>query len=204
MKRNKPLLIGITGGIGSGKSTVARVFSILGIPIYFADERAKWLMENNANLVKEIKNAFGTESYLPDGRLNRKFLSAEVFGHPEKTKTINSLVHPAIKKDFEAWTNSQHTPYILKEAALLFETGSHKELDKIITVTSPIKVRINRVLMRDPHRSEEQLHAIIDQQMPDEEKTSKSDYVIKNVDNKLLIPQVLQLHEKLLKLAKEN
>lgn len=204
MKINKPLLIGITGGIGSGKSTVARVFSILGIPIYFADDRAKWLMENNANLVKEIKNAFGTESYLPDGRLNRKFLSEEVFGHPEKTKTINKLVHPAVKKDFETWTNSQQAPYVLKEAALLFETGSSVELEKIITVTSPIKVRINRVLMRDPHRSEAQLNSIIDQQMPNEEKSSKSDFLIKNVDNKLLIPQVLQLHEKLLKLAIEN
>lgn len=204
MKRNKSLLIGITGGIGSGKSTVARVFSILGIPIYFADDRAKWLMENNANLIKEVKNAFGSESYFADGRLNRKFLSAEVFSHPEKTKTINSLVHPAVKEDFETWANCQHSPYVLKEAALLFETGSHKELDKIITVTSPIKVRINRVLMRDSHRSEGQLNSIIDQQMPDEEKTSKSDFVIKNVDTKLLIPQVLQLHEKLLKLATEN
>jgi dephospho-CoA kinase len=204
MKRNKPLLIGITGGIGSGKSTVARVFSILGIPIYFADDRAKWLMEKNTNLIKEIKNAFGAESYLSDGKLNREFLSAEVFGHPEKTKTINKLVHPTVKKDFETWAGSHQVPYVLKEAALLFETGSYVELDKIITVTSPIKVRINRVLMRDPHRSEEQLHSIINQQMPDEEKSSKSDFVIKNVDNKLLIPQTLQLHEKLLKLATEN
>lgn len=204
MKRNKPLLIGITGGIGSGKSTVARVFSILGIPIYYADDRAKWLMENNSNLIEEIKSAFGNESYFEDGKLNRKFLSTEVFGSPEKTKIINNLVHPAVKEDFEEWSSLQNTPYVLKEAALLFETGAYKELDKIITVTSPIKVRINRVLMRDSHRSEEQLNSIIDQQMPDEEKTAKSDFVVKNLENKLLIPQVLQLHEKLLKLATEN
>ncbi|AFL83186.1 dephospho-CoA kinase [Belliella baltica DSM 15883] len=201
MTKNKPILIGITGGIGSGKSTVARIFSILGIPIYYADDRAKWLMENNENLIAGIKAAFGEESFFENGKLNRKFLSTEVFGSPEKTKIINNLVHPAVKKDFEAWSSSQNAPYVLKEAALLFETGSYKELDKIITVTSPIKVRINRVLMRDPHRSEEQIHAIIDQQMPDEEKTSNSDFIIKNTDNKLLIPQVLKLHESLLKLV---
>lgn len=201
MTRSKPLIIGITGGIGSGKSTVARIFSILGIPIYFADDRAKWLMENNTSLISEIKTAFGNESYFGDGKLNRKFLSSEVFGHPEKTKIINKLVHPTVKEDFEEWANSQTSPYVLKEAALLFETGSYKDLDKIITVTSPLTVRINRVLMRDSHRSEEQLNAIIDQQMPDEEKSEKSDFVIKNVENKLLIPQVLQLHEKLLKLS---
>ena len=185
MNRSKPLLIGITGGIGSGKSTVAKIFSILKIPIYFADDRAKWLMENNSNLIEEIKSAFGNESYFEDGKLNRKFLSTEVFGSPEKTKIINNLVHPAVKEDFEEWSSLQNTPYVLKEAALLFETGSYKELDKIITVTSPIKVRINRVLMRDSHRSEEQLNSIIDQQMPDEEKTAKSDFVVKNLENKL-------------------
>ena len=204
MNRSKPLLIGITGGIGSGKSTVAKIFSILRIPIYFADDRAKWLMENNPSLIVEIKNTFGNESYLEDGKLNRKFVSKKVFGYPEKTIVIYNLVHPVVKKDFEEWSSLQNSSYVLKEAALLFETGSYKELDKIITVTSPLKVRINRVLMRDPHRSEEQLNSIIDQQMPDEEKVAKSDFVIKNVENKLLIPQVLELHEKLLKLATKS
>lgn len=204
MNRSKPLLIGITGGIGSGKSTVAKIFSILKIPIYFADDRAKWLMENNPSLIAEIKNTFGNGSYLEDGKLNRKFISKEVFGYIEKTKFINNLVHPVVKKDFEEWSSLQNSSYVLKEAALLFETGSYKELDKIITVTSPLKVRINRVLMRDPHRSEEQLNSIIDQQMPDEEKVAKSDFVIKNAENKLLIPQVLELHEKLLSLATKS
>lgn len=204
MTKKKPYLIGITGGIGAGKTTVAKLFSILGVPLYLADDRAKWLMENNISLIESIKNTFGIDSYFSDGKLNRKFLSSEIFGQIDKTTIINNLVHPAVKKDFEDWTSSQHSLYVLKEAALLFETGSYTQLDKIITVTSPVKVRINRVLLRDPHRSEEQLNLIIDQQISDEEKISKSNFVIKNTDNKLLIPQVLQLHAKLLKLAIES
>ena len=200
---SQPYLIGITGGIGSGKTTVARIFSILGISIYFADNRAKWLMSNDPALKDQIQNAFGNNSYNEDGSLNREFIASNVFGNKENTKTINSLVHPAVKLDFEQWAKSQESPYVLKEAALLFETGSYKDLDKIITVSSPLRVRVNRVLLRDPHRNEEQLNAIIDQQMPEEEKIKLSDYVIKNIDNKLLIPQVLKIHDKLLLLGKK-
>ncbi|MFD2034935.1 dephospho-CoA kinase [Belliella marina] len=199
-----PLLIGITGGIGSGKSTVAKIFSILGIPIYAADDRAKWLMANNPELKGKIQQAFGKESYTEDGNLNRGFLASTVFGDEEKTKIINNLVHPAVKADFENWASSQNSPYVLKEAALLFETGSYKELDKIITVSSPLRIRINRVLLRDPHRNEAQLNAIIDQQMSDEEKIQGSDFVVKNIDTKLLIPQVLQIHQKLIALANQG
>lgn len=204
MTRSKPILVGITGGIGSGKSTVAKIFSILGIPVYFADDRAKWLMETNHELINQIISAFGRQSYLESGKLNRAYLSKEVFGNVANTQTINSFVHPAVKSDFEAWSAIQESPYVLKEAALLFETGSYKELYKTITVTSPLRVRINRVLLRDPQRSEEQLNAIIDQQMPDEEKISKSDFIIKNIDNKLLIPQVLQIHQKIINSISRN
>ncbi|MCH7413311.1 dephospho-CoA kinase [Belliella sp. R4-6] len=200
---SKPFLIGITGGIGSGKTTVAKIFSILGIPIYYADDRAKWLMSKDTALKNQIQNAFGINSYNEDGSLNREFIASNVFGNKENTKTINSLVHPAVKSDFELWAKSQESPYVLKEAALLFETGSYKDLDKIITVSSPLRVRVNRVLLRDPHRNEEQLNTIIDQQMPEEEKIHLSDYVIKNIDNKLLIPQVLKIHDKLLLLGKK-
>ena len=197
MTKTKPYLVGVTGGIGSGKSTVCQVFSILGIPIYSADDRAKWLMANDAKLKAEISTEFGEKSYLEDGTLNRAFLAEEVFSNPDKVKKINAIVHPAVGEDFKNWTNSQTAPYLIKEAALLFESGSAKELDCIINVSSPLKVRIARVLLRDPHRSEDQVNHIIDQQMPDEQKNELADYVIKNNDSKLIIPQVLEIHHKL-------
>jgi dephospho-CoA kinase len=201
MSDKKPLWVGITGGIGSGKSTVCRIFQLLGVPVYPSDDRAKWLMAHDPELKHEISIAFGSESYLPDGIVNRAFLAEQVFSDPEKVKKINSLVHPAVGKDFRQWAANQQGPYLLKEAALLFETGAAKELDKVINVSSPLKVRVSRILMRDPHRDEAQVNQIIDQQMPDEEKNELADFVIKNSDNKLLIPQVLAIHEKLKALA---
>jgi len=197
MISHKPKLVGITGGIGSGKSTVAKFFSILGIPVYYADDRAKWLMANDQELKNKIRAAFGQESYLEDGSLNRTFLASQVFSDEEKVKSINALVHPAVKMDFETWVNQQKSPYILKEAALLFETGSFRDLDKTINVSAPLKIRITRIMLRDPHRTLAQIHDIIDKQLPDEEKNNLSDYVIKNSDNKLLIPQVLKIHQEL-------
>lgn len=195
MSNSHPVLIGLTGGIGSGKSTVAKIFQILGIPCYFADDRAKWLMANDPELVQEIKSNFGSESYLGDGTINRTFLSNTIFSDPEKVKKINSLVHPAVGKDFLNWAGQQKSAYVLKEAALIFETESFRELDFVINVSSPLKERIARVLMRDSHRTEEQVNQIIDQQLPDEVKNQMADFIIKNVDNKLLIPQVLRIHE---------
>ncbi|WP_215225177.1 dephospho-CoA kinase [Echinicola shivajiensis] len=198
MNKPKPLLVGITGGIGAGKSTSAKIFNILGIPVYSADDRAKWLMANDKNLIAAISKSFGESSYNADGSLNKAFLANEVFSDQEKTKTINGLVHPVVKNDFENWASKQSSPYVLKEAALLFESGSYKDLDKIINVSAPIKVRILRVLTRDPQRSEEQINAIIDRQLPDEQKNKLSDFTIKNVDNKMLIPQVLKIHQSLI------
>lgn len=198
MSNNKPLLIGITGGIGSGKTTVAKIFSVLGIPVYYADDRAKWLMRNDTALKDQIKNRFGPEAYFPDGALNTEFLAKTVFADPEKVAQINALVHPAVGKDFALWASSQNSRYVLKEAALIFESGSNTSLDYVINVSSPIKIRIARVLMRDPHRSQEQLNQIIDQQLPDEQKNELSDFVIKNSETKLLIPQVLKIHQTLI------
>ncbi len=197
MNNPKPFLVGVTGGIGSGKSTVCRLFSILGIPVYSADDRAKWLMANDSNLKKAISAEFGAKSFLEDGSLNRAFLAEEVFSDPEKVKKINSLVHPAVGEDFKNWANYQTAAYLIKEAALLFESGSAKELDFVINVSSPLKIRVARVLIRDPHRSEDQVNHIIDQQMPDEQKNELADFVIKNNDSKLIIPQVLEIHQKL-------
>ncbi|MEB2784573.1 dephospho-CoA kinase [Algoriphagus persicinus] len=198
MSKHNPSLVGITGGIGSGKTTVAKIFSILGIPIYAADDRAKWLMANDDVLKTQIKEFFGDESYLADGNLNRSFLANTVFSDPKKVKTINTLVHPAVGKDFSDWSSQQTSPYVLKEAALIFETGGNKTLDFVINVSSPLKVRVARTLMRDPFRSEEQVNQIIDQQLPDEQKNELADFVIKNTDNKLLIPQVLHIHQQLI------
>jgi len=197
MSSSRPLWIGITGGIGSGKSTVCRIFQLLGIPVYASDDRAKWLMANDTALKSGICSAFGDESYLPDGAVNRAYLAEKVFSDPEKVKQINALVHPAVGKDFKTWAENQNSPYLLKEAALLFETGANKELDKVINVSSPLKIRVARTLMRDPHRDEAQINHIINQQIPDEEKNEKADFVIKNSENKLLIPQVLEIHRKL-------
>ncbi|NVJ86707.1 MAG: dephospho-CoA kinase [Algoriphagus sp.] len=199
-----PRLIGLTGGIGSGKSTVARLFEILGIPVYYTDDRAKWLMNTNENLKNAIIEAFGVESYREDGSLNREYLAQTVFVDPEKVKKINSLVHPAVAEDFENWATSQTAPYVLKEAALIFEAGGEEKLDKVINVSSPLRIRMARVLMRDPHRTETQVNHIINQQLPDETKNEKADFVIKNRDNLLLIPQVLSIHKELLKEIKDN
>jgi len=198
MKTDRPRLIGLTGGIGSGKTTVSKIFAILGIPVYYADDRAKWLMVNNADLVADIRKNFGNDSFFEDGSLNRVYLGEKVFKDSVQTQLINSLVHPAVKLDFEEWAYRQDSAYVIKEAALLFETGSYKQLYKTINVSSPIKIRIARILIRDSHRTESQLNEIIDKQWPDEEKNKLADFVIKNVENKLLIPQVLDIHSQII------
>lgn len=198
MNNSRPIWVGITGGIGSGKSIVCQFFKILGIPVYSADDRAKWLMSNDPHVKSELVNEFGKETYLKDGTLDRAFLAQKVFSDSEKVKKINSIVHPAVGKDFKFWAQKQHAPYLLKEAALLFETGTNEELDKVINVSSPLKIRMARVLMRDTHRNEDQVNQIINQQLPDEKKNELADFVIKNSENKLLIPQILEIHKKLL------
>jgi dephospho-CoA kinase len=204
MSKSRPLLVGITGGIGSGKSTVCKLFSLLGVPVYTADDRAKWLMNHDSPLKEKILAAFGSESYLSNGELNRAYLAASVFSNPEKVAALNALVHPAVRKDFMDWVSQQTATYLIKEAALLFETGAAKELDCVINVSSPLRVRMARVLLRDPHRTEEQVNQIIDQQLPDEEKNERADFSIKNSDNKLLLPQVIALHEQLLRKAESQ
>lgn len=198
MSNSTPLLVGITGGIGAGKSTAARIFHLFSIPIYSADDRAKWLMAHDADLKNRIIQAFGKNSYTEEGVLNRVFVAQEIFSNQENTKIMNGLVHPAVKVDFMDWASHQSSPYVLKEAALLFESGSFQDLDKIIHVSSPLNLRISRVLMRDPQRTREQVNAIINRQFTDEKKNSMADFIIKNTENQLIIPQVLEIHAKLL------
>lgn len=193
--------IGITGGIGSGKSLAARIFNLLGVPVYDADSRAKSIMTTDGILVSQIKKEFGVLSFRSDGSVNREYLADHVFSNPDKLKVLNSLVHPRVAEDFKVWVNGQRSAYVLKEAALLFETGSNNQLDKIIVVSAPEPLRISRVLQRDAHRTEQQVKDIMRNQLSEEEKLSRADFILINDEQKLLIPQVLEVHQQLLSMA---
>lgn len=190
-----PLQIGITGGIGSGKSIVCKIFQCLGVPVYDADSRAKALMTTDGILIDQIKKEFGNLSYNTDGTLNRKHIGEAAFGNPEKLKSLDAMVHPRVAADYAEWVGEQSHPYVIKEAALLFEAGSYKSLDKIIVVSAPEHLRIKRVVVRDPKRSEQMVKDIIRNQMPDSEKTRRADFVVMNDESQLVIPQVLRLHQ---------
>ncbi|GAA3958960.1 dephospho-CoA kinase [Hymenobacter antarcticus] len=191
------LRIGITGGIGSGKSIASRLFHALGVPIYDADSRARWLMENDADLRQQLTAAFGPDTYDAAGRLNRPMLAGTVFRDPALLARLNALVHPHVGTDFEQWATTRQRAgytYVLKEAALLFEAGSYKQLDRVITVFAPLEVRQARVQRRDPHRSAADILAIMGKQLSEEEKMQRADYVLINDDVQPLLPQVLALH----------
>lgn len=191
----RPLQVGITGGIGSGKSLVCRIFGCLGVPVYDADSRAKKLMTTDGILIGQIKEEFGKLSYHSDGVLNRKLIAEQVFREPEKLEKLNRLVHPRVANDYEQWVQEHlaHS-YLIKEAALLFEAGTDKLLDKIIVVSAPEEMRIKRTLARDPQRSEGEVKSIIKSQMMEDEKVSRANYVILNDESRAVIPQVLDLH----------
>lgn len=188
------LKIGLTGGIGSGKSTVAAIFQVLGIPVYYADEAAKRLMNEDASLRKNIENTFGERSYT-EGKLNREYLSALVFNDGEKLKTLNAFVHPVTIQDAEEWISKQNAPYIIKEAALIYESDAYKLLDFVIGVSSPQELRIERAMKRDNINREDVL-ARMSKQMNEEEKMKRCNFIIVNDELQLLIPQVLALHKK--------
>ena len=193
MSKVLPRQIGITGGIGAGKSTVTRIFAALRVPVYDADSRAKWLMNSNPLLKDSIVEAFGSQAYNQHG-LNRNYLAASVFKDSSKVALLNSLVHPRVGDDFAQWVQ-QHAgfPYVLKEAALLFESGSYQSLDQVIAVSAPLEMRIQRVLQRDPHRTNADVAAIVARQMDEAEKIARADYVVHNDEKILLVPQVLEL-----------
>jgi dephospho-CoA kinase len=188
--------IGITGGIGTGKSIVSRIFGLLHVPVYDADSRAKALYAQSPKLKSRILAAFGEESYCPDGTFNRSWMAAKVFSDPPSLQKLNALVHPAVKEDYHFWlgTLPAGTHYVLREAALMFESGSDKGLDAVVMVTAPIELRLQRVLRRDPFRSEAQILAIMDNQWPEEEKRKKATHCIVNDDLTPVLPQVLALH----------
>jgi dephospho-CoA kinase len=197
--KNKAIKVGITGGIGSGKTTVCRIFETLGIPIYYADDRAKALMVEDENLIKGIKNLFGEAAYFEDGSLNRKHISDIAFSNPLKLKELNALTHPAVHADGERWHAAQiGAPYTLKEAALHFETGGFRLMDKMICVVAPQELRIERVIARGGLTRTE-IEARMAKQLPDAAKIKQSDFVIHNDGVQMLMPQIITIHQTLLR-----
>jgi len=195
--------VGITGGIGSGKSTVCRVFETFGIPVFYADAVAKSIMVTDHILITGLKETFGQESYDDSGKLNNKHIAAIVFNDKDQLVRLNALVHPAVFRAFDVWieTIPPNTPYILKEAALLFESGSYKLCDKSVLVTAPASVKIKRVMDRDGV-SAGQVEARMDKQMSDDEKSKMADFLIRNDGSQSVIHQVLELHHQFLNLTK--
>jgi dephospho-CoA kinase len=193
------LKIGLTGGIGSGKTTVARIFVSLGIPVFFADTEARQLMETSGELIHSIKSVFGEEVYNETG-LNRKFLASIVFTDPVKLRKLNQLTHPAVHRHFESWvTENSGAPYCVEEAALLCETGAWKYFDFLVLVTAPLIKRVERVIARDGV-TESEVQSRMISQMPDEEKIPLSHYLIFNDDENMVLNQVLALHKKMISL----
>lgn len=189
-------VVGITGGIGTGKSTVAKLFEVMGVPVYNSDHRAKamyFLPEVKAKVVELL----GPEAYKSDTEVNREVISKKIFSNSTLLSKINAIIHPAVENDFNQFleTNKQHK-FVIKETALLFETGLYKKVDKIVLVMAPMKVRLERIKQRD-HTTEEEIYKRIKHQMPDEEKQPISDFVIDNNDTDGLIPQVIAVYNKL-------
>jgi dephospho-CoA kinase len=191
--------IGITGGIGSGKSVVCAVLKVLGVPVYDADTRAKFLSENKPEIIAQIIENFGEKTF-ENGRLNRPYLASIIFQNEEKRQVLNGIVHPAVAKDFDEWCEKlpQNCPYALKEAALMIESGSHQQLNALVLVTAPLQVRIERIKKRDPQRSDAEIKGIIEKQMPDAEKMPFADFVLNNDGETSLVKKVLSLHQNIL------
>ena len=196
------LKIGLTGGIGSGKSTVAKVFEILGIPVYKADDEAKRLMATHPDLIQQIKEHFTDEAY-QNGQLNKSFLSSVVFNDKKQLELLNSLVHPFTIKDSKAWMQRQKTPFAIKEAALIFESGSQGDYDLIIGVYAPETLRIHRTIQRDK-TDKDKVKSRMANQIKEEIKMKLCDEVLINNEQQLLLPQIIALHEKLIASAKNN
>jgi dephospho-CoA kinase len=191
--------VGITGGMGSGKSTVSAIFETLGIPVYRADDAAKRLMNEDESLKTQLTNHFGETVYV-NGVLNRSYLAAEVFNDKEKLALLNSIVHPATISDAENWMRQQTTPYAIKEAAIIFESGSQKYLDYIIGVYAPVTLRIYRSMKRG-NLSREEVTARMNKQMDDAIKMKLCDIVITNDEQQALIPQVLKVHQTIIEMS---
>lgn len=189
--------IGLTGGIGSGKTTVAKVFEALGVPVYYSDVWAKVITVSDKNVINALIKAFGEDVYLPDGELNKPFLSKLIFENKDSREKINSIIHPVVARHFNEWVEDYKVvgrKYVIKEAAILFESGAYKQVDKIITVVTDVEQRIQRLIKRDDNSREDILQKI-NAQISDEEKIKLSDFVINNNNEDMVLPQVLEINE---------
>ena len=194
----KPKLIGITGGIGAGKSTVSTICKHLGFKVYNSDQRAKEIVSEDSIIKKKLISFFGNNIY-KNGVLDRKFLSDKIFNDKSSLQQINSIIHPAVKKDFNSWViNNSNEKILFKESALLFESGAYKELDKIILIVSDKNLRVSRVLNRDQKRSKKEIESIIDKQINESDAIKYADIVIDNNHKKMLLPSVIKEIEKLI------
>lgn len=190
------LRIGVTGGIGSGKSLVCRVFASLGIPVYMADDRAKWLTENDPILKADITRVLGAMAYDTLGRYNRSWVASQVFSNPDLLQKLNAVVHPRVWADTADWVAQQtHAPYVIKEAALMKAASPEIGIDQVVVVESPLALRIERIRQRDPHRSVDDIHRIIANQVSDEQRREFADHILLNDESQLLLPQIWSLHQ---------
>ena len=190
--------VGVTGGIGSGKSTVCRIFQVLGIPVYFADDRARSLIVSDSRIREGYMRLFGPEVYV-NGRLNRQLVAEKIFSDRSLLHEVNRLVHPVVREDFLQWVEQQEAPYVIEEAAVLLESGGQENLDKVVTISAPESVRVRRVCERDginPHKVRERMKS----QWTDEQRRKAADYEIIADDRHRVIPRVLQIHNELKKI----
>lgn len=191
------IIVGLTGGIGSGKTTVAKQFSEIGIPVYIADEEAKGLMLRSKIIKRKLIKLFGNEAYVGN-ELNKSFLANIIFNDKAYLQKMNAIVHPKVARHFEKWVLKQEAPYVIKEVAILFENGGHKACDFVITVTAPIETRIKRLLKRD-NTTKGKIEAIMKNQWTDEEKVKHSHFVIENIELENTKKQVVKIHKEILK-----
>lgn len=189
-------IVGITGGIGSGKSTVCKVFETLGIPVFNSDDEAKSVYTDFPEILEAVRSQFG-DTVFSGGELNKAALASIVFENKEALRKLNQLIHPLVRSKFEKWVEKQNSPYVLREAAILIESGAAADCDFVILVKAPESVRIERVLLRNG-LSEAQIKQRMTAQMSDDEKSSKSDFIVNNDGSELVLPQILKIHQSLL------
>lgn len=191
--------LGVTGGIGSGKTTVCRIFRVLGIPVFVADNVARDVMENEPDIRAAINLITGKDLYT-HGNLDRKELARIIFNRPDLLRKVNAAVHPEVLERFNRWASASDSPYVIMEAAILFEAGADSLVDRVVTISAPVEERISRVMGRNELTREEVIRRI-NNQLGDEEREEQSYYVINNSDNEMIIPEILKIHEDMLRLA---
>lgn len=196
------IVVGLTGGIGSGKTTISKYFSALGIPVFIADEEAKRLMHNSKVIKRKLVQLFGELAYV-DGTLNRSYLASKIFTDKGLLSKMNAIVHPKVAAHFKSWLKQQKGPYIIKEAAIIFENNLQSQYDYIITVVADEDLRINRVIKRD-NASKAKIESIIKNQLSDKDKIEKSDFVITNNDLEIAKTQVLEIHQRILEIVEQK